>query len=155
MLIAYAIDSAGLSASHKDLWLKNRKITVRHLRVFGFGKQQVMEDLVFEEFEQGMQIVDAAVNEHGSIVLDPRGLFRLAGFIMSWASVAGSRLSHDDPKIRGMIQVMSGYFTGLKFAGGYGQAFPFLRKLFPSKFGFKAAFNIDDKMHAYIRVSCH
>lgn len=89
----------GILTVDGETWTEQRKFTLRHLRDFGFGKNQ-METLILDEAKE---LIEAfKIDEGKSITLGRR--FNLAILNSLWLIVTGSRLNHDDLELNAILE---------------------------------------------------
>jgi methyl farnesoate epoxidase/farnesoate epoxidase len=80
-------------------WMEQRKFTLRHLKEFGFGKNQ-MENLILEEVK--VVIENFKADEGNSIELSRR--FTLAIVNSLWVIMTGSRIEHNDRNLHEVLE---------------------------------------------------
>ena len=78
--------------------MEQRKFTLRHLREFGYGKNQ-MENLIVEEVK--LLVDNFKAQEGKPIELSRR--FNLAVVNSLWTIMTGARLDHDDPHLNQVL----------------------------------------------------
>ena len=123
---------------------------MRHLKDFGFGKKQAMQGFVNEEMDAIIRQLDDSIEERGG-VLSPNALFQLPSFNLAWASAAGFRFDHNDAKIKELLRLNSELIKAVR-VNNPGEAFPILKKIFPSAFGYKELFRVNRTIQEFIRV---
>ena len=123
---------------------------MRHLRDFGFGKKQVMQGFVNEEFDAIARQFDITIEKHGGI-LSPNTFFQLPSFNLAWASAAGFRFDHDDAKIKELLKLNSELLQAIRI-NNPGEAFPILKKILPSVFGYDDLYRVNHTIQQFIRV---
>ena len=123
---------------------------MRHLRAFGFGKNQAMQGFVNEEFDAIVSQLEAVIEQHGG-VLSPTQMFQLPTLNLAWASTAGFRFEHDDPIIKKLLALNSEYLKAIRVVD-ISEAFPVLKKVWPSKFNYNDIYSIKHTMEGFLKV---
>jgi hypothetical protein len=77
---------------------------MKNLRDFGFGKRMSMESVLEEEISTLTRTMDEYAST--GAVLSMHHLFNLSVLNVLWSMVAGIRFSHDDIRLRRMIQLV-------------------------------------------------
>ena len=133
-----------------EFWKPTRRFTMRHLKAFGFGKKQTMQRFVNEEFDVIDSQVERAIQEQGG-VLAPIKLFQLPSLNLAWASAAGFRFEHDDPKIKKLLALNTELFQAIRI-DDLSEAFPIFKKIWPSKFNYKDIYRCKHTIEDFVKV---
>jgi len=83
-------------------WSEQRRFTLKHLKNFGFGKNQ-METLIIDEAKELIE----GFRKEGGLAFNPAKRFSLAVLNSLWIIVTGSRFNQDDDHI---TQIITDYF---------------------------------------------
>jgi cytochrome P450 len=120
----------GVLCSDGDVWLEQRRFTLRHLRDFGFGKNH-MESLIMDEV---VEMIEGFKKEEGQPIA-PKGRFNLAILNAIWVILTGNRNSHDDKRVSSILKELFVQFNESS-ANGLTLFFPELIWLAPEWSGF-------------------
>ena len=113
--------------SEGDVWIEQRRFTLRTLRDFGFGKVG-MEEMINEEVAHFNEEIRKAEGEPFDFI----NKFNLPILNALWRMLVGERFEYDDPRLISIIKRMTEW---LKRSANPGQilvlCYPWLVKLFP------------------------
>jgi methyl farnesoate epoxidase/farnesoate epoxidase len=140
----------GILAAPTELWRPTRRFTMRHLRDFGFGKKYFQQRFLDTEMDELTRTLDLAIEQNKGFV-EPQNLFRIPSINIAWASAAGSRFDHKDPKIIKLVNLMADFTQNAKIMEGVAAAYPILLKWFPKFFTISKLSSIDDEIHAFLK----
>ncbi|CAG7719784.1 unnamed protein product [Allacma fusca] len=141
----------GILAASTEVWRPTRRFTMRNLRDFGFGKKHFQQKFLDTEMHDLSRLLDQAIEQNNGVI-EPHTLFRIPSVNIAWASAAGSRFEHTDPKILKLVSLMSEFTSTASILDGVPAAFPFLLRWFPSFFSIQRLSDIDDEMHQFLRT---
>nr|CAD7408709.1 unnamed protein product [Timema poppensis] len=135
----------GVFFSDGNVWIKQRKFTVRHLREFGIGKKS-MEGIIYEEVENLMKNLKKTKN------IQVGGYFNIAVVNVLWAVMAGKRFAHDDKEFVKLTRGLFRMFRAGNAAGGIMDLFPLLRYVAPSLGGYKEMKEATNDIYGFFKV---
>nr|CAD7571450.1 unnamed protein product [Timema californicum] len=135
----------GVFFSDGNVWIKQRKFTVRHLREFGIGKKS-MEGIIYEEVENLMK------NLKKTKTIQVGGYFNIAVVNVLWAVMAGKRFAHDDKEFVKLTRGLFRMFRAGNAAGGIMDLFPLLRYVAPSLGGYKEMKEATNDIYGFFKV---
>nr|APH81377.1 cytochrome P450 CYP3036A1 [Tigriopus kingsejongensis] len=91
----------GLMFSEGDEWLEQRRVTLRHLRDFGFGKTG-MEALILNEIQELLEVMETEIGTDVRF----KGKFNSSIINVLWTIMTGRRCSLNDPKMQEVIHAV-------------------------------------------------
>ena len=109
-----------------------------------------MQKFVNKELDVIVSQFDAAIEKNGGIV-SPHEFFQLPSLNLTWASVAGFRFDHNDNKIRKLLKLNTQLIKALRVSSN-SEAFPILKTVWPSKFGYSRIININHTIQDFVKV---
>ena len=95
----------GFLFSDRPIWAEQRRLTLRTLRDFGFGKAK-MEELSNEEVE----VFNEVLKGYGGQPIDIAGKWNLPILNSLWRITVGHRFDYDDPKLRSILAKLTEFF---------------------------------------------
>ncbi len=117
--------------SNGEEWHEIRRFTLRHLRDFGFGKNN-LEGSIQEEVERAMDLLREDVGKEVSLNL------RLNVFIVNalWNILTGERLPYNSPRMEKIVRAIDNLITNANLSGPLA-IFPSIKYIAPEATGYK------------------
>jgi hypothetical protein len=91
----------GVINTERQVGEAQRKFILRHLREFGFGKQNYLDNLIIEEVKEVLEFLKEYAATSQPVAMDRR--FQLAVVNSLWSMSTGKRFKHNDPILNDML----------------------------------------------------
>ncbi|XP_012286716.1 methyl farnesoate epoxidase [Orussus abietinus] len=143
----------GVLFTEGHTWSQNRRFTMRHLRVFGFGRSIMAGHLHIE----ARDLVDNLLRQSEEGPVGMHTVFDVAVLNSLWTMFAGHRFAYEDEKLKEILQVVHDAFRLMDTMGGIMSYMPFLRYVIPELSGFKELMYILEKLWSFLsdEISAH
>lgn len=129
----------GLVFTEGELFMEQRRFTLRHLRDVGHLKTS-MEDIILSEVRDLLRDLRAQSESDPHRLVDFRHLFNVPVVNTLWALVADKRYERDDPEMIQLLASLEVMFRGGNTVAGSAPVPNYVFHLFP---GLKKCFGID------------
>lgn len=116
--------STGIIFSWGEVWKEMRRFSMRTLRDFGFGRIQSMESVIDDEITLVLSSLENVTSSKKEMSM--RQFFTVSILNILWSMVAGFRFSHEDVKLKKLINLIDETSKNNPAKAGIVQAFPFL-----------------------------
>ncbi|XP_021966277.1 methyl farnesoate epoxidase [Folsomia candida] len=116
--------SLGIIFSWGEVWKEMRRFSMRTLRDFGFGRIQSMESVIDDEITLVLSSLENVTSSKKEMSM--RQFFTVSILNILWSMVAGFRFSHEDVKLKKLINLIDETSKNNPAKAGIVQAFPFL-----------------------------
>lgn len=136
----------GIVFSDGELWQKQRKFSVNHLRHFGFGKKDM--DMKIEV--ETKDLIDV-FRKQCDKPIEMQTAFDISVLNVLWSMMAGNRFSLDDIRLQTLVNCIHHTFTLLDISGGILNQMPVLRHFAPDKTGFNDVVYGIEKLMVFLR----
>jgi methyl farnesoate epoxidase/farnesoate epoxidase len=140
----------GIIFNNGDEWKEVRRFTIRTLRDFGFGKRYTMEVVMRDELDILMRNMEKEAKTAGKVRVER--LFSNSLLNVLWTMVAAKRFSHDDERMRKMLEAQDEMFRSMTFGADLADAFPILGRWFPKYTGVEIFDGFMKQMHVFFKV---
>jgi methyl farnesoate epoxidase/farnesoate epoxidase len=139
----------GLIFSEGEFGRETRRLMMRILRDYGFGKKTTMESLILDEWEEFNAMLKEKVAKNPRVTIDCTFNGPMANIV--WSLISGTRFRLDDPELRELLDAINGFARAGQVGGtSLLAAFPFLSKYFPELTGFNELHRIGIKLQIYL-----
>ncbi|CAG9763050.1 unnamed protein product [Ceutorhynchus assimilis] len=136
----------GIIFSDGQLWKKQRKFSLQHLRNFGFGRKE-MEEKVTEECRALVENLSQKCNDE----IFMHNAFDVAVLNALWAMLAGQRFEVEDARLKKLLQIIHDCFRIVDMSGGLINQLPFLRYIAPSASGYNQILDVLTRMWTFLQ----
>lgn len=114
-----------------DLFVDQRRLTLRHLRDLGLVKSS-MEDTIRQEIRELLADIHAQADSNPSGLVDFESRFQIPAINILWVLVAGKRFQRNDAQLARLIKSLENMFRGSNILVGTAFIPSFLSRLFPA-----------------------
>ncbi len=114
-----------------DLFVDQRRFTLRHLRDLGLVKSS-MEDTIRQEIRELLADIHAEADSNPSGLVDFQSRFKIPVINILWVLVAGKRFQRNDVQLARLIKSLENMFQGGNMLMGAASIPSFLFRLFPA-----------------------
>ncbi|KAF5282693.1 hypothetical protein FQA39_LY17500 [Lamprigera yunnana] len=135
----------GIVFSDGELWQKQRKFSLHHLKNFGLGKRE-MELNVAEESKE--LIADLMKKVANPIFM--HNVFDVSVMNVLWTMMAGQRFTLDDVRLRKLLQIIHDAFRLLDISGGLLNQMPLVRFIAPNACGYTKVVSVLSRLWHFL-----
>jgi len=128
-----------------------RKFSQRTLRDFGFGKRYSMQSVIEVEISDIMAAIRREMKDSDGII-KIRTTFLLSVLNVLWCMIAGHRYSHDDPKLKSMLNKNFAMTKAQTFVDPLVLLSPWLREIFPKLLKWSLVSKVYEESHEFSKV---
>ncbi|KAF7988456.1 hypothetical protein HCN44_001029 [Aphidius gifuensis] len=129
-------------------WSRLRYLTVKNLRSFGYGQNEMYKNLNIEGKELVNYLNDYTKKHNKTFTIDE--FFGLPVFNTIWTIMTRTRFSYDDKKLDDIMTVIHEAFRSNDALGGILSHLPFLRFIIPELSGYNNLMSTLDKLWRFI-----
>ncbi|XP_063920154.1 methyl farnesoate epoxidase-like isoform X2 [Zophobas morio] len=136
----------GIVFSDGQLWQKQRKFSLQHLRNFGFGRKE-MEEKIVEETRDLITVFKKQCSEP----IWMHTAFDVSVLNVLWAMMAGERFDINDERLRKLLNILGDAFKLTDMSGGILNQMPFVRFVAPETCGYNQLMDVLIRMWEFLQ----
>ncbi|XP_066254630.1 uncharacterized protein [Euwallacea similis] len=129
-----------------QMWKKQRKFSLHHLRNFGFGRK-AMEEKIHIECEALVK----HLRENCGKPVFMHNAFAIYVLNALWAMIAGQRFDDNDERLKKLLNIIYDSFRIIDISGGLIDQVPFLRHIAPSAIGYNQVMDVLNQMWTFMK----
>uniref|UniRef100_A0A1B6BXF9 Cytochrome P450 n=1 Tax=Clastoptera arizonana TaxID=38151 RepID=A0A1B6BXF9_9HEMI len=130
----------GITMTNGRLWHEQRNFVLAHLKQLGLGRN-IMESFIIDELKDILNKIES--ESQCSALISNMSLFVLN---VLWGLAAGSRFSHDDSRLKKLLNVFNERRKALDVFGGLLNQMPWLRFIAPNKTGYNYMCKVNEEL---------
>lgn len=118
----------GITGTDGKLWSEQRHFVMKHLRLAGYGRRPMEEEIQIE-LDELLEVIDHEIGEEKAIW--PGELLSPSVLNVLWTFIAGKKIKRSDERLIRLLQLMKSRSRAFDVSGGWLVSMPFLRFIAP------------------------
>lgn len=138
----------GITGTDGAFWSEQRNFVMKHLRLAGYGRRPMEEEIQIE-LNELLEVIDVENDEEKGIW--PGEMLSPSVLNVLWTFIAGKKIKRSDDRLIRLLKLMKIRSRAFDVSGGWLVSMPFLRYIAPEKSSYNLILQFNREIRAFFQ----